>query len=149
MRMKIATSQMTNFGCMVWAVELKQGISVEEASGHIQAATPVLGWETVALGDALGRVVAESMISTRELPPADCSAMDGYAVHSADLVDATDAEPVDLSVVEEIPAGGDFRAKASAWDFGSHFYRCSSSKGSRRSRPARGHPRWARGSRHD
>ncbi|MAI77525.1 MAG: molybdenum cofactor biosynthesis protein [Deltaproteobacteria bacterium] len=106
MRMKIATSQMTNFGCMVWAVELKQGISVEEASGHIQAATPVLGWETVALGDALGRVVAESMISTRELPPADCSAMDGYAVHSADLVDATDAEPVDLSVVEEIPAGG-------------------------------------------
>ncbi|MFP6640514.1 MAG: gephyrin-like molybdotransferase Glp, partial [Myxococcota bacterium] len=90
---------------MVWTVTLRQGISVHEASAHIQAATPVLGPETVSLGDAPGRVLAERLTSTRNLPPNDCSAMDGYAVHSADLVHASEARPVSLPVVEEIPAG--------------------------------------------
>lgn len=91
---------------MVWSVSLRQGISVHEASDHIQTATPVLGPETVSLADAPGRVLAENLTSSRNLPPDDCSAMDGYAVRSADLEAASEANPVRLPVVEEIPAGG-------------------------------------------
>ena len=91
---------------MVWAVKMKQGIGVYEASERIQAVTPVLGPESVLLGEAAGRVLAEPIFSSRQLPPADNSAMDGYAIHSADLVDASGDEPVGLPVVEEIPAGG-------------------------------------------
>ena len=87
-------------------VEIRQGIGVYEASERIQAVTPILGPESVLLGEAAGRVLADPVTSTRQLPPADNSAMDGYAVHSADLVDASAAEPVVLPVVEEIPAGG-------------------------------------------
>ncbi|MEE3326831.1 MAG: molybdopterin molybdotransferase MoeA, partial [Myxococcota bacterium] len=84
---------------------MRQGIGVHEASERIQAVTPVLGPESVLLGEAAGRVLAEPILSNRQLPPADNSAMDGYAVHSADLVDASLAEPVELPVVEEIAAG--------------------------------------------
>ena len=91
---------------MVWAVKMRQGIGVHEASEWIQAVTPILGPETVLLGEAAGRVLAEPLVSGRQLPPADNSAMDGFAVHSADLVDATASEPTGLPVVEEIAAGG-------------------------------------------
>ena len=91
---------------MVWAVKMRQGIRVQEASEWIQAVTPVLGSETVFLSEAVGRVIAEPVFSGRQLPPADNSAMDGFAVHSADLVDASPENPVRLPVVDEIAAGG-------------------------------------------
>ena len=47
-----------------------------------------------ATADALGRVLAEPVCSTRTLPPADCSAMDGYAVRAADLGGASAQAPV-------------------------------------------------------
>jgi molybdopterin molybdotransferase len=67
--------------------------------------TPVLGAETVAARDALGRVLAEPVVSMRRLPPADNSAMDGYAVRAQDLAAASQAQPVDLEVVFEVAAG--------------------------------------------
>ena len=91
---------------MVCYVNMREAISVQEASDHIQKVTPVLAAEMVSLSGAAGRVLSESIDSARDLPPADCSAMDGYAVHSADLMNASEASPVRLSVVEEIPAGG-------------------------------------------
>jgi molybdopterin molybdotransferase len=66
----------------------------------------VLGAETIATVEAAGRVLAESIVSTRRHPPADCSAMDGYAVRRADLERASQASPVELPVVYEVPAGG-------------------------------------------
>ena len=45
----------------------------------------MLEHETVAVRDALGRALAAPVRSERTLPPADCSAMDGYAVRSDDL----------------------------------------------------------------
>jgi molybdopterin molybdotransferase len=59
----------------------------------------------VAVRDALGRVLAESVVSTRRLPPADNSAMDGYAVRAQDLAAATPTGPVELEVVFEVTAG--------------------------------------------
>jgi molybdopterin molybdotransferase len=84
---------------------MQQGLSVADAQDVILAATTRLGPETIAASDAAGRVIAEDVVSTRRHPPADCSAMDGYAVRRADLAGASAARPVSLEVVDEIPAG--------------------------------------------
>jgi molybdopterin molybdotransferase len=57
--------------------------------------------ETVALADALGRVLAEDLASPVALPPFANSAMDGYAVRSVDLGEV----PVVLPVAADVPAG--------------------------------------------
>lgn len=49
-----------------------------------QAASPVAGQETVTLAQAVGRVLAQDVAATLDLPPADNSAMDGYAIRYAD-----------------------------------------------------------------
>ncbi|MFQ5416530.1 MAG: gephyrin-like molybdotransferase Glp [Myxococcota bacterium] len=82
------------------------GLTPAKALRAILSATPVLGPETVAVRDALGRVLAAPVASTRDLPPADNAAMDGYAVRVADLVAASRERPVELAVVQEIAAGG-------------------------------------------
>lgn len=85
---------------------MREGLTVAEASAWIQSAARVLGPETVPAFDADGRVLAAPVVSTRSLPPADCSAMDGYAVRAADLAGASAASPVALAVVFEVAAGG-------------------------------------------
>jgi molybdopterin molybdotransferase len=52
------------------------------------------------LREALDAVLAEAVSSPLDLPPWDNSAMDGYAVRSADVT-----APVELDVIETIPAG--------------------------------------------
>ena len=47
---------------------------------------PVTEAERVALKDAAGRILAEPLVATRDVPPADNVAVDGYAVRFADLV---------------------------------------------------------------
>ncbi len=86
---------------------MREGISVAEAQAHVLEAAPVLGAETVSVGDATGRVLAESVESTRTLPPADSSAMDGYAVRAADLAAAAAGAEVRLALAYEVPAGGE------------------------------------------
>jgi molybdopterin molybdotransferase len=84
---------------------VQRDISAAEALARVLAQTPVLGPETVALGDVLGRVLAEPIHSTRVLPPADNSAMDGYAVRAAECAAAGDRAPVWLPVAFDVPAG--------------------------------------------
>jgi molybdopterin molybdotransferase len=84
---------------------VKRDIPAAEALAQILAQTPVLGLETASLGDLLGRVLGEDVRSTRVLPPADNSAMDGYAVCAADCASASDRAPVSLPIAFEVPAG--------------------------------------------
>jgi molybdopterin molybdotransferase len=84
---------------------VRTGITVVEALETILEATPVLGPETVATRDAQGRVLAEDVAAPRTLPPADCSAMDGYALRADDVRAASQAAPVLLPVVFEAAAG--------------------------------------------
>jgi len=84
---------------------MREGLDVEEAQDWILGVTPVLAAERVPVQEALDRVLAEPVVSTRTLPPADCSAMDGYAVRRADLEGASAGAPVELPVVFEVPAG--------------------------------------------
>ena len=60
-------------------------ISVEEARARILAALPLLGAETVAIQSAHGRVTAEDLSARLTHPPDPVSAMDGYALRSADV----------------------------------------------------------------
>ena len=59
--------------------------------------------ETLPLGRCLHRVVAEDVLADRDIPQADRSAMDGYAVRAEDVA----APPARLQVVGEIAAGSD------------------------------------------
>ena len=59
----------------------------------------------VPLDDALGSVLADDVASPLDIPAWTNSAMDGYATRAADVHGASDATPVRLHVVEEIPAG--------------------------------------------
>ncbi|HWT01615.1 MAG TPA: gephyrin-like molybdotransferase Glp [Pyrinomonadaceae bacterium] len=76
-------------------------ISVEEAVRIVKERTPALGAESVALADALGRVLAEEVVADSDLPPFDRAQMDGYAVRAADTAGA----PASLRVVGESAAG--------------------------------------------
>ena len=81
-------------------------LTVEEARARVFAAiegpTPP---EMAFLGEARGRIVASVVRSPIALPPWDNSAMDGYAIRSADVGSATDAAPTRLEVVGEVRAG--------------------------------------------
>src|SRR3954467_11491870 len=81
-------------------------LSVEEASARILADIRPLEAETVAIHDALGRVLYEDVTATVTMPPWSNSSMDGYAVRSADITPVMTKERVTLKVVATIPAGG-------------------------------------------
>jgi len=73
--------------------------SVAEARARlVEAVAPVAVTETVALDAALGRVLAGAVSARVDVPPADNSAMDGYAVNTADLERAGDALPISARI---------------------------------------------------
>ena len=61
--------------------------------------------EKVPLGEALGRVLAEDIVSPVNVPPFDRATVDGYALRAEDTFMASESEPVRLKVVGEINAG--------------------------------------------
>jgi molybdopterin molybdotransferase len=73
-------------------------LTIDEALELILAEARPLGAEPVALGDARGRYLAEDVAAQVDLPPFPSSAMDGFAVRSADT-------PGSLPVVFRIAAG--------------------------------------------
>jgi molybdopterin molybdotransferase len=76
-------------------------LSVEEAKEKIRSLTSPLSQEWTSVESAIGRAVAQPTVAMRTLPPWDNSAMDGYALRSAD----TSGAPVRLRVEETIFAG--------------------------------------------
>jgi molybdopterin molybdotransferase len=84
-------------------------LPVEEARARILAALAPTAAETVALPDGAGRVLARPVVARLTQPPADVSAMDGYAVRAADAV----AGAV-LRVTGAAPAGRPFAGSVGA-----------------------------------
>jgi molybdopterin molybdotransferase len=62
--------------------------------------------QTVPLVESLGRTLARDIVADRDFPPFARATRDGYAVHSEDL----QRVPIELEVVGQIRAGGDFPA---------------------------------------
>ncbi|MBB2204324.1 molybdopterin molybdotransferase MoeA [Gluconacetobacter takamatsuzukensis] len=78
-------------------------LSVAEAQARILADLVPTGPELVPLADSWGRIAAADIAARLDNPPADVSAMDGYAVRAADC-----APGGVLSLVGESPAGHPF-----------------------------------------
>ncbi|WP_456365117.1 molybdopterin molybdotransferase MoeA [Thermococcus sp.] len=70
--------------------------------------------EEVALDGALGRVLAEDVVSPIDVPPFDRAAVDGYALRAEDTFQAREYRPVELKVVDEVVAGGESDAVVEA-----------------------------------
>ncbi|MFZ5824919.1 MAG: gephyrin-like molybdotransferase Glp [Bacillota bacterium] len=80
---------------------------VEEARALLLKAAEslVLGAETVPIDQALGRVTAEAIHATEDLPPFSRSSVDGFAVRAADTFGASEGLPAYLRVTAEILMG--------------------------------------------
>lgn len=61
--------------------------------------------EAVPFDRALGRVLAEDVVSEVDVPPFDRSAVDGYAVRAADTFGANDLKPVNLRLIGSVDIG--------------------------------------------
>jgi molybdopterin molybdotransferase len=79
-------------------------LSVAEALERVLAQAAALPAEEAPLAEAYGRVLAADLKALRTQPPADVSAMDGYAARSADVANV----PAQLTVIGEIAAGRPF-----------------------------------------
>ena len=76
-------------------------ISLQHAQSILAKAAPAAQTlETIPLLDALGRVASSDVLSTLAIPPADNSAMDGFAARAEDLHDNAL-----LAVSQRLPAG--------------------------------------------
>jgi molybdopterin molybdotransferase len=75
---------------------------LEEVRDHVLGTVLRLGSETVSLGDALGRVLAEPVTAPHDVPHFANSAMDGYAARGGDV----SSQGATLELVGEVPAGG-------------------------------------------
>jgi molybdopterin molybdotransferase len=78
-------------------------LSVADALAAVLAQALPLASEPVPLAGAVGRVLTADLAALRTQPPADVSAMDGYAVRGADV-----GAPAVLRVIGEVAAGRPF-----------------------------------------
>ncbi|MGZ5841286.1 MAG: molybdopterin molybdotransferase MoeA, partial [Xanthobacteraceae bacterium] len=79
-------------------------LSVADALQRVLEHAVPLPAEEVPLSLAAGLVLAYPLTALRTQPPADVSAMDGYAVRTTDVANA----PVRLKVIGEVAAGRPF-----------------------------------------
>ncbi|MGB6537964.1 MAG: molybdopterin molybdenumtransferase MoeA, partial [Xanthobacteraceae bacterium] len=78
-------------------------LPVAEAERLIgERVAPVSGNETATLREAAGRVLAEDVVASINLPPFDNSAVDGYAVRASALDGGRESR---LAVVDRVAAG--------------------------------------------
>ena len=81
-------------------------ISLEQARAVISGALrPIERTERVPLDRAHGRVLAQPLTATADVPPFSRAAMDGYAVRAADTAGASPAAPAVLTWIEKVFTG--------------------------------------------
>jgi len=83
-------------------------VSAEDARARFEKhldLSPLAG-ERVALGDALGRVLAGDVVAAVDAPPFDRSNVDGFALRAADTLGASDGNPKLLALNAEVIACG-------------------------------------------
>jgi len=89
-------------------------LQLEEARQRLLDAITPLPVESVPLRESAGRVLAEEIVSPIDLPAFDNSAMDGYAVRSADVSSAGPDSPVTLKLAGRSAAGEAISSPVSA-----------------------------------
>ena len=86
---------------------------LESALDQLRAFVKPLVEEAVPLRQALGRTLARDIVSTKQVPAFDKSAMDGYALRAAETFGASPTDPASFKVIGEILPGdvGDFEVE--------------------------------------
>ena len=74
---------------------------VAEQRFHEALTLAPLGTETIALADALGRVLADDVVAAVDVPSFDRSNFDGYAVRGSDTIGAQEETPRELTLLPE------------------------------------------------
>jgi molybdopterin molybdotransferase len=85
-----------------WMAEL---LSVSEAQQKLLSVFLPLEVDSIPLSQSAGRVLGAQIRATLDIPLFDNSSMDGFAVRTNDVSQASVALGVDLAVVADIPAG--------------------------------------------
>ena len=81
-------------------------ISLEEARAIItKSLRPIDRVERVPLDAAHGRVLAQELVASADVPPFSRAAMDGYALRAVDTTGATPARPAILTCIEKVFTG--------------------------------------------
>lgn len=86
-------------------VEKRTPIPVSEAVELVMGHAGSLNFEQVALEDCYGRILAEPVVATSDVPPFNRSPYDGYAIRSSDTVGASGTSRINFQVVDHIGAG--------------------------------------------
>lgn len=86
-------------------------ISYEEARSTVLSRAVTSQPVQKMLFDSLNLVLAEDVVSFDDIPYTDNSAMDGFAVRSEDLKNASRDNPAVLTLIGEVPAGKVFEGK--------------------------------------
>jgi molybdopterin molybdotransferase len=86
-------------------------ITVDQALEKVLEHVDILGAEESPILSCLGQVLAEDVFSNINIPPLDNSAMDGYAVRSADTRGASRKSPRMLRVIDTVAAGAVSRSE--------------------------------------
>jgi putative molybdopterin biosynthesis protein len=85
--------------------EFRSLISLEEARSIVLCHLPLAGARTVPLEAALGKVLAEKVVSPVDVPGFHRASMDGFALRAADVLAAREDHPVALNLVGGVPMG--------------------------------------------
>ncbi|MBO4365238.1 MAG: molybdopterin molybdotransferase MoeA [Eggerthellaceae bacterium] len=93
---------------------MQEMLSPEAARALVLENVSAMPVVEVDLLDAVGRVAACDLLSDMDVAPFDHSAMDGFAVRSADIASASPQNPVVLDVIAEEPAGSFYEGPISA-----------------------------------
>ena len=73
-------------------------LAVEKAQARLLALKPPLGADNIGVAQCAGRYLAQDVVAGRDQPAAALSAMDGYAIHFADM-------PGPWTIAGEVAAG--------------------------------------------
>lgn len=80
-------------------------IPLGDAQAHVRSAIEPLPVVDVPIAESVGLVIAETVTAPEAIPPFANTAMDGFALRSADLAGATHSSPVELPIVATVAAG--------------------------------------------
>ena len=84
---------------------MKTDMDFKEASAFLASIVKPVGWELLPLDRCEGRILAEDITASDNVPAFDRSPYDGYALRAEDTQGASMEHPVTLKILEEIPVG--------------------------------------------
>ncbi|NNM04026.1 MAG: molybdopterin molybdotransferase MoeA [Gemmatimonadetes bacterium] len=78
---------------------------LDMAMNHLRSAVKPLTAEVITLEAALGRTLAQDVVSSEAVPGFDKSAMDGFALKAAETFGASPTDPASFRVIGEVVPG--------------------------------------------